>query len=162
MFYNQSFANFLLMCALTLFACTDFKLYVWGLIENCQYPPTPTPPVVDLGWNHHSFSIRDSDTFLSMVFKPSTRAQKCSEIFQLESENAEQILWNSWACSKFLCSVRVAAHQVGVRHSVRCAAGQVSAAARDTDWHRLRWAAHRPNWNLEWTLQTSKERYEFL
>ena len=32
------------------------------------------------------------DTLLSVVFKPSMRAQMCSEIFQVESENAKQIL----------------------------------------------------------------------
>ena len=44
------------------------------------------------------------DTLFSVVFKPSMRAQMCSEIFQVESENAKQILWNSWARSWSSCA----------------------------------------------------------
>ena len=44
--------------------------------------------------------------------------------------------------------------EVPVRHCARCRTGQVSAAARDTDWHRLSSPpAPRPNWNLCSTFQ---------
>ena len=46
--------------------------------------------------------------------------------------------------------------EVPVRHCARCRTGQVSAAARDTDWHRLSSPpAPRPNWNLYSTFHAS-------